>query len=314
MSILTNNGAGKSITLIENTQKMSKRFDGAYKLNLKCFFVKKATYNKTATDTNLMKCSKCKKEKDETQKYKMCLRCRTQAQGHGSKAREKRKENEPPKVIVVKSPEVFITSLDLATKACSKCKIIKTVDRFYKSSKNINLYRAECISCHKKWWNGYYEETWSEILADKFQNNPIYRLGSNIRSYIQAHMKYQRKEKEESSSKYIGCTVQFFRQWLIYNNPNYEDEEYHMDHVIPVSLFDLHYTDQIELAFHWTNIQVLKAKDNLSKSNKLNDIEYFNHIVKVHYYISKTTRDFSILKKNLQFYKNNFYNKKQNIK
>ena len=45
--------------------------------------------------------------------------------------------------------------------------------------------------------------------------------------------------------------------------------EWHIDHVIPLSLWDLSKKEDQEMATHYSNLQPLWAKDNIAKSNKL---------------------------------------------
>ena len=51
----------------------------------------------------------------------------------------------------------------------------------------------------------------------------------------------------------------------------------HLDHIKPVSKFDLSNVDEVYKCCHWSNIQPLLALDNLKKSNKwsISDEEYW---------------------------------------
>jgi len=50
---------------------------------------------------------------------------------------------------------------------------------------------------------------------------------------------------------------------------NYGKNGWHLDHIIPLSAFDLTDPEQLKIACHYTNIQPLWARDNLVKSNKI---------------------------------------------
>ena len=60
----------------------------------------------------------------------------------------------------------------------------------------------------------------------------------------------------------------------------------HIDHIKPVSAFDLDDTNEFLDCCHYTNLQPLIAEVNLNKSNKWNDIsnEYWlNNIINKEY-------------------------------
>jgi hypothetical protein len=46
-------------------------------------------------------------------------------------------------------------------------------------------------------------------------------------------------------------------------------KEWHIDHVIPISKFDLNNQEEQILAFNWRNTMPLSCKENLSKNNKI---------------------------------------------
>jgi hypothetical protein len=49
---------------------------------------------------------------------------------------------------------------------------------------------------------------------------------------------------------------------------NHGNEGWHIDHIIPCAAFDLTDPKQQKKCFHYTNLQPLWAKDNLSKGDK----------------------------------------------
>ncbi len=55
---------------------------------------------------------------------------------------------------------------------------------------------------------------------------------------------------------------------------NYGD--WHIDHIIPCSTFDLNNKTDIEKCFHWSNMRPCWKDENLSKGNKI-DIALINN-------------------------------------
>jgi hypothetical protein len=76
---------------------------------------------------------------------------------------------------------------------------------------------------------------------------------------------------------------------MLDNNNNYtldnQGIEWHIDHVIPLSHFDLDNEEEQLIAFNWRNTMPLSAKENLSKNNKIiqTQIEqHYKHLIEYH--------------------------------
>ena len=80
--------------------------------------------------------------------------------------------------------------------------------------------------------------------------------------------------KKESTEKILDCSIDFFINYLLQtfkDNYGYEYngiEKVHIDHIIPLATAKTE-EDVIKLC-HYSNLQLLKAKDNLEKGAKLN--------------------------------------------
>ncbi len=57
-----------------------------------------------------------------------------------------------------------------------------------------------------------------------------------------------------------------FQPGMTWNNWKFDG--WHLDHIVPLCKFDLMNPEQVKIATHYTNLQPLWAKDNLSKNGK----------------------------------------------
>lgn len=99
------------------------------------------------------------------------------------------------------------------------------------------------------------------------------RLESHIRSRTAIAIKG--KAKLGKYQEYIGCSTEElkihlekqFKEGMTWDN--WGRDGWHIDHILPVSSFDLSDKDQFYEAFHYTNLQPLWGKDNLRKGSKI---------------------------------------------
>lgn len=80
--------------------------------------------------------------------------------------------------------------------------------------------------------------------------------------------------KRGKAEEIVGCDFETLYNYLLETyKQNYGIEwngvdEVHIDHIIPLSTVETE--EEIIKLCHYTNLQLLKAKDNLSKNDKLN--------------------------------------------
>jgi len=106
---------------------------------------------------------------------------------------------------------------------------------------------------------------------NRYQTNPQYRISVTLRARIRDAIK--REHKSARTEELLGATFLEFKQYLEnkfesgMSWKNYGAWE--VDHIIPVSSFDLSLQKEQKKAFHYTNTQPLWKKDNRLKSAKI---------------------------------------------
>ena len=99
-------------------------------------------------------------------------------------------------------------------------------------------------------------------------------ISSNLRSHFSITLKRFSKTGKVKSSCEYGID---FKAIIKHLTPFPKDiKNYHVDHIIPLSLFDFNNPKHINIAFTPGNHQWLTIKENLEKNNKL-VMPHYNH-------------------------------------
>lgn len=107
----------------------------------------------------------------------------------------------------------------------------------------------------------------------EYLSNINNRLAHNLRSRVNCMIRG--RIKIGSAVQDIGCSIEELKIHLESKFvpgmtwENYGLKGWHIDHIVPLSSFDLTDVDQLKKAYHYTNLQPLWAEDNLSKGNKV---------------------------------------------
>jgi hypothetical protein len=112
----------------------------------------------------------------------------------------------------------------------------------------------------------------------KKNNTPLYLVYLQ-RQQLSRIIKFSNEFKITHSVEYLGCSGNDLKIFLqskidLYNTTNdvkMNWDNIHIDHIKPISKFDLDNQDEFLECCHYTNLQPLFIKDNLSKHNKWND-------------------------------------------
>jgi len=112
-------------------------------------------------------------------------------------------------------------------------------------------------------------------------NDLEFKLRGDISSRIRHAIKRNTAIKQSKTIILLGCTIKELRNYLeqqFRDDMTWENygNVWHIDHVKPCSSFNLLLPDEQEKCFHYTNLQPLLAKENLSKSSYYNGVRYHN--------------------------------------
>jgi len=127
----------------------------------------------------------------------------------------------------------------------------------YKNKEHCVAYRKSRSLINREYWK------------NRRANDPIFRLKNNMRNRLKNLL--NGKSKTSSVLSYIGCSVEELKKHLeslfLPNMTweNYGRHGWHIDHIRPLASFDCSKHEDLQIAWHYSNLQPLWAEDNLKK-------------------------------------------------
>jgi len=219
------------------------------------------------------KCNFCNETKQISlfiKNRKICVQC------NNTKRRTKYENDENHRILAIQKATEFKQKkiaeknkkkeeeLGIDNKKCKYCESIKHKSCFRNK-------RLKCKDCER--------------------DEPCEKLKRNIRSRIVSALYNKKKHTVE----YLGCNIPEYLNWLLKNECNYTLEnrgsEWHIDHVIPLSHFNLEDEEQQLIAFNWRNTMPLSCEENLKKNNKIIKSQIEQHYKKLVEYHKENNLD-----------------------
>jgi hypothetical protein len=174
-------------------------------------------------------------------------------------------------------------------KICRKCCIEKEFFDFHKDSQNKDGYKHSCKECCKLQDKKYYSNNCEIILGKqkiyrktnrkkyninekkKRETDPIFKLKKNLRTRLSEYVKLLGITKKQSTFEIVGLSPENLRIYLqerflegmTWNNYG----EWHIDHITPLS--SAKSENELYQLSHYSNLQPLWGKDNMSKGSKI---------------------------------------------
>ena len=223
--------------------------------------------------SNIKICSKCEETKNINEFVKntnICCDCNNERrrlkykndEEHRKKLVKMASEFKHQKVIEKqKLKEEEQLKIGLENKQCKYCDEVKPKERF-------RYNRLKCRDCER--------------------DDPVEKFKRYSRTRIYNCLK---RNKTKHYIEYLGCSSEEYFEWMLEHNSEFTLDNYgkvwHIDHVIPISKFNLDDVDSQMLAFNWRNTMPLSSKENLTKNNKIIVEQIENHFDKLKTYHDK---------------------------
>jgi hypothetical protein len=221
-------------------------------------------------------CSKCGEEKELSEFHKkssskdgffsFCKRCNSQ------RVLEWQKNNKD--LANSKSKKWISNNLDKANQSRQLYKN-NNPDKVKKSNKKWNDSNPGRNRLAVKRWlsDSNNRDKINKHNKQRYTDDVNYRLTMVLRARLRAALK--NNQKVGSAVKDLGCSVEELKVYLEskfqegMSWDNYGLKGWHIDHIKPLSSFNLEDSEELRKACHYNNLQPLWAEDNLRKSNKI---------------------------------------------
>lgn len=178
----------------------------------------------------------------------------------------------------------YSKGLDARCKECRKLYYLKTRAHQLSKKKAWQKVNKDRVTAYIKNWR---LKNPDKVKASRDRNAPTKNLRNRLRKQSDFNYKFKlnlknkikialiNKGKSAPSEVLLGTTINGVRDHLesqfkpMMNWSTYGIYGWHIDHIRPLSSFDLKNPLEQLKAFHYTNLQPLWASDNLKKGSKL---------------------------------------------
>jgi len=275
----------------KNKEKLAEKAKERYKINKEKIIEKKKVYY----ENNKEKITEYNKEYYENNKNKLTKQSREYYENNKEELTEyQKKYNEINKEKIIEKNKVYyennkekIAERGKKYRENNKEKIAERGKKYSKNNKEKiaeyqKEHRRENPELLKKSRIKYIEKTKCEHSKRKWRckicNLNMYLVDLN-RVNVKRVLKPSSQNKTKSSIDYLGCDVEYFIDyfkkkmdlWNENNEIKMNWDNIHLDHIKPVSVFNLDEENELNNCCNYTNYQPLLIEDNLRKNNKWTD-------------------------------------------
>ena len=151
--------------------------------------------------------------------------------------------------------------------------------------KYYDIHKKELNEKSKKWYSNHpnarkenyarHRDEYRQKQKERLQTDPVFAFRRRQQYRTWVVFKSFGNKKDDSTSKLVGCSPEELYRYLtktfeINYNCKWNDNhipDVHIDHIIPISSAKT--LEEAKKLFNYKNLQLLKGKDNLIKSDKI---------------------------------------------
>jgi hypothetical protein len=160
-------------------------------------------------------------------------------------------------------------------KTCISCNEEKSITEFHKNKNGKYGVHSKCKKCKNKADVKRVVQDLPRLALRQrtyMANNPHARIAANLRKRMRKVL--NGISKCEKTFDLLGCTPEYWKDYLeqrFKEGMSWDNYgEWHIDHIVPCSAFDLTKDEDQKKCFHYTNTQPLWAEENMKKGPKIN--------------------------------------------
>ena len=147
-------------------------------------------------------------------------------------------------------------------RACIPCKKVYSANRHKANPEKAANRRKQHAIKNPTYMRNY--------MSNRYKTDTNFRLACNLRRRLKHAI--EGNYKVGSAVRDLGCSIENLKCHLenqFQPGMSWENQgQWHIDHIVPLSKFDLTNKEQLLKACHYTNLQPLWAKDNIAKGNR----------------------------------------------
>jgi hypothetical protein len=153
------------------------------------------------------------------------------------------------------------------------------------SPSEFNISVNKCKDCHRK--------KHREYMSSRKKDDPLFKFIANCRTRI---YKIFVSKNNLRTKDLLGEELSFIEKWFKFcfvDTMTWENQGsgWHIDHVIPISKFDISSEKDVVYCFNWKNLSPLSSIKNITKKDNIIHSQIQEHINKLRLFISTYDTD-----------------------